>query len=447
MYVIFPADEVVYLSYGRVIYIPPSSPPSENLTAPPARASCSSGSHVSYPSLPSTSTNSSTRSHHSTKSWPIEPRKPQDPAKTSSLSSLNGSNSGPPPVRPKRKKDSFFKLPSLLSKSKPKTPVLERKLSFSDFETFAKERREKSVESVINRSSDFEYQVSRRSKQDQAVSNPVNGESCRPSILKSGKCVTNKTNRSPCLMIRETDVFNFERPSSSRCDDPANKLKPKSEVSVPGPSKSANAKPVRKISSEKSPQIKITSDKSPQRNQREKTPSTSSRGILSRSFSLKPNSSRYFLDKAEFSASFDRDYREVTPPTNSCREKSPPGKVPEDKKQLSKSLYNKPAKLLKKPLQLSKSFKEITTPPPVKTPSTPTPGKKSPSSKSLTVDFDSLFRRETSPAKVSLKNLAPKFEDDSSRLECGQCVKAPKSAFLLLYESPAHTVWFRLLSV
>lgn len=452
---IFPADEVVYLSYGRVIYIPSNSPPSENLnTPPPARTSCSSGSHVSYPSLPSTSTNSSTRSHHSTKSWPIEPTRAQEPVKTNSLSSLNGSsgNSTVAPVRPKRKKEFHFKLPSLLSKSKPKTPVLERKLSFSDFETFAKERREKSVDSAINRSSDFEYQVGTKSRQDQ-----VNGDgvvpACRPSILKSGKCVANRPNRSPCLMIRETDVFNFEQPSSSKArsssassrfdEELPARSKQKSEVLVSGLSKSANAKPVRKISSEKSPQIKITSDKSASRNQRENTPSTSGRGVLTRSYSLKPNSPKYFSETPNFSASFDRDYREVTPPTNSCREKSPPGSTPCEKK-LSKSLYNKPAKLLKKPLQLSKSFKEITTAAPPKTPSTPTPSKKSPSSKSLTVDFDSLFRRETSPAKVSLKNLAPKFEEDTSRLESDECEQT-KSAFLLLYESPVYTVWFRFL--
>ncbi|KAL3268117.1 hypothetical protein HHI36_007244 [Cryptolaemus montrouzieri] len=432
MYVIFPADEIVYLSYGRVIYIPSRSPPPENQVTAPARTSYSSGSHASYPSIPSVSTNSSTRSHHSTKSLPVEPCKSAEPPKANSLTSLTQSTKSnsdktcnTPPIRPKRKKEFPFKLPNLLQKSKPKTPSLERKLSFSDFVGIANERRERSSESVGKYSSDIEYQTARRSKNKQEHSDILNGiesfPSARPSILKTGKCAGAKSNRSPCLMIRETDVFNFEQPSTSKArstssspnynDESTFRPKSNSEVSGTSSAKSVNAKPVRKISSEKSPQIKITSDKS--QRLREKTPSGGGRGMLTRSFSLKPNSSQYFSENPSFSASFDRDYREVTPPTNSSREKSPPNKIPSDKKQLSKSLYNKPVKLLKKPLQLSKSFKEITTPPPVKTPTSPNPSKKSPSSKSLTVDFDSLFLRETSPAKISLKNLAPKFEDES----------------------------------
>lgn len=63
---IFPADEVVYLSYGRVIYIP-SSPPANRVTIP-LRTSLSTGSHTSYPSVPSTSTSSTRSEHASTKS-------------------------------------------------------------------------------------------------------------------------------------------------------------------------------------------------------------------------------------------------------------------------------------------------------------------------------------------------------------------------------------------
>ncbi|KAK9871725.1 hypothetical protein WA026_014177 [Henosepilachna vigintioctopunctata] len=433
MYVIFPADEVVYLSYGRVIYIPSSPPSSENQSNIPIRTSYSSGSHVSYPSIPSTSTNSSTRSHHSTKSLPVVPSKADQLQKSNSLSSLSQcaaekeeDSSG---VIPKRKKEFPFKLSSLLTKSKRQTPTLERKLSFSDFFNIAKERRERSVESVRTPSSDARYQTTQKFKtlkDDQVLHNGSNYSKdfdplTRPSILKSGKCASNRQNKSPCLMIRETDVFNFEQPGTSKTHSPSSapkynnhepdfQSKSTTRVSSSSSNKSVDIKPIRKISSEKSPQIKITSERSTQRPPRDKL--GGSKGLLTRSLSLKPNSSQYYGETSE------RDYREVTPPTNSSREKSPPGKIPSDKKQLSKSLYNKPVKLLKKPLQFSKSFKEITTAPPAKSPTTPTtpnPSKKSPSSKSLTIDFDSLFRRETSPAKVSLKNLAPKFEDDNSR--------------------------------
>ncbi|KRT84212.1 hypothetical protein AMK59_973 [Oryctes borbonicus] len=80
MYVIFPADEVVYLSYGRLIYVPTSStsPPIEeeqtstHREQPPNSESNSRGfqSRGSYSSAPSTSTGSS-RSFRSTASAPI----------------------------------------------------------------------------------------------------------------------------------------------------------------------------------------------------------------------------------------------------------------------------------------------------------------------------------------------------------------------------------------
>ncbi|GJQ87483.1 hypothetical protein Trydic_g19242 [Trypoxylus dichotomus] len=78
MYVIFPADEVVYLSYGRLIYVPTSSTPhpsEEQASATqdqPPNESNSRGfqSRSSYSSAPSTSTGSS-RSFRSTASAPI----------------------------------------------------------------------------------------------------------------------------------------------------------------------------------------------------------------------------------------------------------------------------------------------------------------------------------------------------------------------------------------
>lgn len=62
MYVIFPADEVVYLSYGRVIYVPQASKVEQAVGSTTKETSSSHHSirsHTSAPSLPSTSTGSS----------------------------------------------------------------------------------------------------------------------------------------------------------------------------------------------------------------------------------------------------------------------------------------------------------------------------------------------------------------------------------------------------
>ncbi|XP_068897062.1 uncharacterized protein Stacl isoform X3 [Tenebrio molitor] len=140
MYVIFPADEVVYLSYGRVIYIP-SSPPANRVTIP-IRTSLSTGSHTSYPSVPSTST-SSTKSRQSTSSEPVFTLNKLKP--TSSSKSLNQPSTSrekspnePAPVRPSRKK-------KLKVAVEAKAPT--RKQSFSDFLAI---NREKSPKPVAN---------------------------------------------------------------------------------------------------------------------------------------------------------------------------------------------------------------------------------------------------------------------------------------------------------
>ncbi|RZC40471.1 hypothetical protein BDFB_014452 [Asbolus verrucosus] len=126
MYVIFPADEVVYLSYGRVIYIP-SSPPANRVTIP-IRTSLSTGSYTSYPSVPSTST-SSTKSRQSTASEPVfQVNKLKPVSSSKSLNQPSTSREKSPsevaPVRPSRKK----KLKVALEAKAP-----QRKQSYSDF--------------------------------------------------------------------------------------------------------------------------------------------------------------------------------------------------------------------------------------------------------------------------------------------------------------------------
>ncbi|XP_071050330.1 uncharacterized protein [Onthophagus taurus] len=160
MYVIFPADEVVYLSYGRLIYV--SSTPevrdpqlaqlqqhfqfvnqdlqsSSSQEAPTnqPRSSCqSTGSHSS---APSTSTSSS-RSFRSVHSAPFLTQSHQSNEKLTppKQSKSKDDLSERPPERPKRQKEknsgSFLRLPTRKSfhirKSDPRD---NRKLSFSDF--------------------------------------------------------------------------------------------------------------------------------------------------------------------------------------------------------------------------------------------------------------------------------------------------------------------------
>ncbi|XP_063929392.1 uncharacterized protein LOC135141810 isoform X6 [Zophobas morio] len=129
MYVISPADEVVYLSYGRVIYIP-SSPPASRVTKP-IRTSLSTGSYTSYPSVPSTST-SSTKSRQSTASEPVfslNKLKPSSSSKSLNQPSTSREKSPKPPVRPSRKK-----------KQKVEEKPFARKQSFSDFLAISRDK-------------------------------------------------------------------------------------------------------------------------------------------------------------------------------------------------------------------------------------------------------------------------------------------------------------------
>lgn len=146
MYVIFPADEVVYLSYDRVLLIPATNSVS-NDQASPSTPSQSTGSHTSHPST----SNSSTRSKQSAASAPAYNGYAENPTKKpiAKSKSFKVTTSTPeqPPVRPRRtkkeqkQKTSLEKPPSFLqlpSRSKSKTP--ERRLSFSDYLSQSRER-------------------------------------------------------------------------------------------------------------------------------------------------------------------------------------------------------------------------------------------------------------------------------------------------------------------
>lgn len=156
MYVIFPADEVVYLSYDRVLLIPgTTNRESNNQQASPSTASQSTGSYTSHPST----SNSSTRSKQSVASAPPtyngyaenHAKRSPKPTITKSKSFKTTTPEEQPPVRPRRTKKeqkqqqqqktslekptSFLQLPS---RSKSKTP--ERRLSFSDYLSQNRER-------------------------------------------------------------------------------------------------------------------------------------------------------------------------------------------------------------------------------------------------------------------------------------------------------------------
>lgn len=398
MYVIFPADEVVSLSYGRVIYLPSGSV-NENNQDHPTRTSFSTGSHVSYPSIPSTSTNSSTKSHRSTKSLPAHStnnqKKSNPEIKSNSTNSLNSNQflSVTPPVRPKRKKD--FKLSSLFGRSKIKEEIPINVSSIG--------ARKISIDSKASHESNSFAKIKSETHFFNGES-PVEKRGVTQSILKTGKSAS-KTSKSPNLMIKETDVFNFDHPSTSK--ERSFSVPPKSptqdKLKVPNDT-AKHIKPRRKISSEKTP------------NKSTIVRNSSERAVLTRSLSEKPNYTKTNSERSKLSSEQSlNDYRELTPPTNSSREKSPPGVAIEERK--SKSFNQKSNKSSPKKLFSSKSLKEKPTPPitQLKIPTNSPRQDKSPSSRSLTVDFDYLFQRELSPSKLSVKDLADKVEP-SARL-------------------------------
>lgn len=138
---IFPADEVVYLSYGRLIYFPSASQQEQSVEDPPPI------SHHHHSSIPSTSTTSS-KSVLSTVSAPSSFRRSSEDAKlitSNSSSSLNvplvEKRSGSTPARPKRKKEcadknSRLQVPGIASTF----PRRDRKLSYWDYAQISRER-------------------------------------------------------------------------------------------------------------------------------------------------------------------------------------------------------------------------------------------------------------------------------------------------------------------
>lgn len=160
MYVIFPADEVVYLSYGRVIYVPPIAPSQQVIrttTTEPDSSFQSNRNQTSIPSLPSTSTGS-TRSNRSslgnvlngfasdnnseknslkrTKSTKSKQSKESDkseekPIRGKSPKPKCSDNTGKSPAPSvKSQKDQYLQVPS---SGKEKSPTPQRRLSYSDF--------------------------------------------------------------------------------------------------------------------------------------------------------------------------------------------------------------------------------------------------------------------------------------------------------------------------
>ncbi|KAK4875943.1 hypothetical protein RN001_012365, partial [Aquatica leii] len=189
MYVIFPADEVVYLSYGRLIYVPKSQEldsEAENLPSSTPAVQQVTDNH-SNPSVPSTST-SSTRSFHSVIGGPTLSSYSEDLQESSYFrrealqSSVKSNKSWPQPstskyktqvpTRPERTKKNhitlslkipepsvhktgnktpdFLKLP--FRKSKSKSPVPARKLSYLEYVEVYGSKSEASIEPLMKNS-------------------------------------------------------------------------------------------------------------------------------------------------------------------------------------------------------------------------------------------------------------------------------------------------------
>ncbi|KAF2885139.1 hypothetical protein ILUMI_21041 [Ignelater luminosus] len=251
MYVIFPADEVVYLSYGRLILFPNSQETGRETetssTTPSAHKI--SDNRSSNPSVPSTST-SSTRSFHSVISGPSLSSYSEDLQESSrlrrgGLETLQGSvksNSSWPqpstsraqaPIKPQRTKKKRLSLlaesptnitekPSdkpisiqksvnqdllqpPLQRSNSKSPNSGRKLSYSEYVTvYSGEETKATIESLPenfksegNPSSSVSPRVklARSLEREKAVA-VSDGEKCTPSNSKETKSVSSRTSNT-----------------------------------------------------------------------------------------------------------------------------------------------------------------------------------------------------------------------------------------------------------
>lgn len=172
MYVIFPADEVVYLSYGRVIYVPTTNNSGQIINSgannnhnnkETSSSHQSIRSHTSAPSLPSTSTGSSRSTIQSSIGTSHQNGYQSDNnsdkgklKRNKSKSSKDSKDSEEKPVRPQRykkvketvnvselKKDQYLRVPTnsvnntKLQQQQQQPPQQEtstaRRLSYSDF--------------------------------------------------------------------------------------------------------------------------------------------------------------------------------------------------------------------------------------------------------------------------------------------------------------------------
>ncbi|KAF5281601.1 hypothetical protein FQR65_LT02921 [Abscondita terminalis] len=230
MYVIFPADEVVYLSYGRLIYVPKSQEvgaETENLPSATPSNQQVTNNH-SNPSVPSTST-SSTRSFHSVTSGPTLSSYSEDLQESSCLrretlqSSVKSNKSWPqpstskyktqPPARPARTKkkritldipleasvnktSDLLKLP--FRKSKSKSPVCDRKLSYLEYVEVYGSKTEASIEPLMKNSNSNTDKI----KSTKTVDKKEN---------KSVKSAQNQLKNCEKLLVRENTPVNSDR--------------------------------------------------------------------------------------------------------------------------------------------------------------------------------------------------------------------------------------------
>lgn len=174
MYVIFPADEVVYLSYGRVIYVPPTNNKIEQVISSnnqnnnkDTSSSRQSISRTFAPSLPSTSTGSSRSTVRSSigtffhNGFTSDNNSDKSLKRNKSKSSKDSKDSEekPPPKRPERrkksketvnvseiKKNQYLRVPNnsvnntKQQQQHQETTSTTRRLSYSDFLPHQRER-------------------------------------------------------------------------------------------------------------------------------------------------------------------------------------------------------------------------------------------------------------------------------------------------------------------
>ncbi|XP_018568029.1 uncharacterized protein LOC108908470 [Anoplophora glabripennis] len=218
MYVIFPADEVVYLSYGRLIYVPLSPSPDSRANIPIRTTSLEATEIVSNPAVPSTSTDSGknkkpsvSESHCNPKPGPsnigsLERPKTREKKSEQNLN-LNGNKSSKSkPVNPQKLLPDFYGSLERPTRIRGKTP----------------ERAFNSNSNKSSKSSKYSSSSSKSRSQPSGSREKVETEPTTSQTHIRDRTSSDSINAKPqkTNKFRSSSFRSFLRPSSSRDKTP-----------------------------------------------------------------------------------------------------------------------------------------------------------------------------------------------------------------------------------